>query len=77
MKQKFIRFLKDNHALKEFLMEIVPDSLDDLNEQFIDGGAEFVLCDGAIFFYKDAKTNTEWEDLNKKWIEMMKEEEVS
>jgi len=76
MKQKFIRFLKTNHALKEFLMEIVPDSLDDLNTQFIDGGAEFVLCDGAIFFHKNAKTDINWAELNEKWIDAMKEEEA-
>ncbi len=76
MKHKFIKFLKTNHALKEFLMEIVPNSLDDLNEQFIDGGAEFVLCDGAIFFHEDAKTDINWAELNEKWVEVMRVEEA-
>ncbi len=76
MKQKFIKFLKDKHALKEFLIEIVPISLDDLNEQFSDGGAEFVLCDGAIFFYKNTRTKINWMQLNKEWLEVMKEEEA-
>ena len=59
MKHKFIQFLKEQHALQEFLMEIVPECMDDLDVQFSDGGAEFVLCDGAFFFYKNAKTTVE------------------
>ncbi len=77
MKSKFIRFMREHHALKEYLMEIVPYSLDDLNVQFNDGGAEFVLCDGAIFFWKDAKTDIDWSELNEKWVTLLKEEEMS
>lgn len=77
MKEKFIKFMKKNHAFQEFLEEIRPDTIDNLNTQFKDGGAEFVLCDGAIFFYKDAKTDIDWDILNRKWVEMMKEEELS
>lgn len=77
MKDKFIKFMKKNHAFQEFLEEIHSDTIDNLNTQFKDGGAEFVLCDGAIFFYKDAKTDIDWGRLNRKWVEMMKEEEVS
>ena len=69
--------MKDHHALQEFLMEIIPHSLDDLNVQFSDGGAEFVLCDGAIFFYKNAKTDIDWKQLNEEWLEVMKEEEAT
>ncbi len=76
MKHKFISFMRKEHALKEFLIEIVPLSLDDLNIQFIDGGAEFVLCDGCIFSHKDARTDINWADLNERWLKVMKVEEV-
>lgn len=52
MKAKFIRFLKDNHAFDEYKEEILPTTFGDLDAQFKDGGAEFVLEDGCIFFWK-------------------------
>ena len=76
MKQKFIRFLKKKHAFEEFKKEISPRVMDDLSVQFTDGGAEFVLCDGAIFFWNLADTGIDWKKLNEEWLEMMREEET-
>ena len=76
MKYKFIRFLKKNHAFEEFKEEISPDTMDDLNVQFTDGGAEFVLCDGALFFWNLADTGIDWGKLNEEWLKVMREEEA-
>ena len=71
MKNKFIRFLKDNHAFDEYKQEILPYSLEDLNAQLKDGGAEFLLNDGCIFFWRLASTSINWEELSIKWVEML------
>ena len=67
MRDRFIRFMKDNHAYEEFLEEIVPFKIEDLQLQFRDGGAEFVLQDGSLFWWKDSYTFTDWESLDAKW----------
>ena len=73
MKQKFIRFLKDNRAFDEYKKEILPYSMSDLNAQFKDA-AEFVLEDGCIFFWKNSVTGIYWEGLNAQWLALIKEE---
>ena len=73
MKEMFIRFLKDHHAMDEYETEILPYSLNDLKAQLLDGGAEFLLNDGAIFFWNQATTGVDWEVLNTKWTEQLKE----
>lgn len=75
MKNIFIRFLKDNHAFDAYKKEILPYKLDDLSAQLKDGGAEFLLQDGCIFFYKDAVTGINWKELSKKWEEVCGREE--
>ena len=70
MRDKFIRFLKDNHAFDEYKKEILPYKLDDLGAQLEDGGQCFLLQDGCIFFYKDAVTGINWKDLSRKWEEV-------
>ena len=67
MKDKFITFMKSHHAFDEFKIDIFPYTMPDLDVQFKDGGAEFVLQDGAIFFWKDSKTGVDWEKLSKEW----------
>ena len=67
MKNKFIRFLKDNHAFDEYKQEILPYTLEDLNAQLLDGGAEFLLNDGCIFFWGQACTGIDWKELSEKW----------
>ena len=74
IKDKFIRFLKDNHAFDEYKEEILPYTLDDLKAQFLDGGAEFLLNDGCIFHWRLASTSVNWEVLAKKWIELLEKE---
>ncbi|MDM5264774.1 hypothetical protein PF327_11265 [Sulfurovum sp. XTW-4] len=76
MKDKFIRFLKDNHAFDEYKEEILPYSLDDLNPQFKDGGAEFLLNDGCIFYWSLATTGVNWKELSEKWKELLEKDEV-
>lgn len=76
MKDKFIRFLKDNHAFDEYKEEILPYSLDDLNAQLLDGGAEFLLNDGAIFFWRLASTSVNWEELSERWVELCSKDVV-
>lgn len=67
MKNKFIRFLKDNRAFDEYKKEIIPFKLENINAEFVDGGACFLLQDGCIFFYKDAVTGVNWKELSQKW----------
>lgn len=69
MKEKFIKFLKDNHAFDEYKKEILPYSLNDLNPQFLDGGAEFLLSDGCIFYWSLASTGVNWKELSEKWVD--------
>ena len=74
MKAKFIRFLKDNHAFDEYKEEILPYALGDLKAQFLDGGAEFLLNDGCIFFWGQACTGIDWKELSVKWAELLEKE---
>ncbi len=67
MKEKFIRFLKDNHAFDEFKREIRPYIFEDFNAQLLDGGAEFMLHDGCIFYHRVASTGVDWQALDVKW----------
>jgi hypothetical protein len=67
MKDKFIRFLKENHAFDEYKKEISPLRIGDLDNELSDGGACFLLQDGCIFFYKDAVTGVDWKALSEKW----------
>ncbi len=72
-KDLFISFMKQHHAFDEYKKEIHPHKFGDLDEQFKDG-AEFVLEDGCIFFWKDAVTDIYWEKLNAEWVALLKEE---
>lgn len=65
MKNKFIRFLKDNHAFNEFCIAI----RDDFNEVFADynGIEETLLEDGECFFWKD-QPSVDWETLHTYWF---------
>jgi len=67
MKEKFISFMKKHRAFDEFKMEIRPYTMTDFNAQLLDGGAEFMLGDGNIFFWTSAKTDIDWEKLNRIW----------
>ncbi len=73
MKQKFIKFLKENHAFQEYLEEIKPYTIKDLEVQLSDGGEQFLLQDGCIFFYHQATTSINWDDLSSKWMAMLEE----
>ena len=75
MKEDFIKFLKENHAFKEYDMEVVADSTFNHNIQTvlddIDNGkedAEGLLEDGYAFFYDTAVTDIDWQALHDKWI---------
>ncbi len=76
MKHKFINFLKSHHAFQEYITEIAPYTMKDLEVQLSDGGEEFLLQDGCIFFYKTAKTDIDWDKLNREWIDMLITEET-
>ena len=73
MKEKFINFLVSHHALDEYEQEILPYSFSDLKAQMEDGGHIFLLCDGCIFFWRQATTEVNWEQLNEKWQKCLKE----
>ena len=74
LREKFIRLLKDNHAFQEYLQEIKPWTMKNIEIQLSDGGEEFLLQDGCIFFYREATTFVNWDELNLKWVEMLEEE---
>ncbi len=80
MKDKFIAFLKENHALQEYNREVIADSSFNQNIQSvlddIDNGKEDIeglLEDGYSFFYATAVTDVDWRFLHSKWIELLKE----
>ena len=73
MKHKFIKFLKENHAFQEYQEEIKPYTMKDLEVQLSDGGEQFLLQDGCIFFYNQATTFINWDDLSSKWVAMLEE----
>ena len=74
MKNKFIQFLKDHDALYSFELEILPYTLKDLSAQLKDGGAEFLLQDGCIFFWREASTPVDWKKLNDEWVKVCESE---
>ena len=69
MKDEFIKFLKEHHALQEFKKDIYPTTMDDLDTQFKDGGARFVLEDGCLFWYKSAESDADYKTLNTEWVQ--------
>ena len=75
MKDKFIRFLKDRHCFDEYKEEILPFKLGDLTIEFESGGAEFLINDGAIFFWKHSMTDVDWKKLNDEWVGLVREHE--
>ncbi len=70
MKDKFIRFLKDHQAFDEYKEEIKPYTFEQVCNNFDDGGEEFMLQDGSMFFWKDAVTFVDWATLDKEWKEI-------
>jgi len=77
LKAKFIKFMKQKKAFAEFKIDIFPTVMSDLDTQFKDGGAEFVLEDGCLFFYKDSKIGVNWKRLNEEWVEVVRRGEES
>ena len=73
MVDKFIRFLKDNHAFDEYKREIAPHQFEGLWKD-IREMPEGVLADGYVFFYKDAKTLVDWEMIEQRWLEKLEED---
>jgi len=74
MKAKFIKFMKQKRSFAEFKIDIFHTVMSDLDAQFKDGGAEFVLEDGCLFFYKDSQTGVNWKRLSEEWVEVVREE---
>ena len=82
MKDKLIRFLKDNHAFNEFKIEVKKatkgatfDSI--MHSLKVSKSFDVALVDGVSIDYNSEITDIDWEELNKKWIELLKKEEVS
>jgi hypothetical protein len=68
MKQKFIRFLKDNHAFDEFKSATMFANnraicavwnLVELKHE--------ILSDGHVIFWKNGLSDVNWERLDKEW----------
>ncbi len=72
MKQKFIRFLKENHAFKEF--NAATDFT--FNEVWNTHRKHSLLLNGVVILYKNGLSDIDWEDLNYKWVEVIKTEEA-
>lgn len=75
LKAKFIAFMKEQQLMQEFEEDIKPCTMKDLNQQFKDGGAEFVLENGCIFFWEDSEVgNARWYEADKAWKEILNAE---
>jgi hypothetical protein len=71
MRDKLIRFLKDNHAYEEFLHEIAPFTIEDLTQR-LNTSPETILEDGYMIHYHIAESAIDWRALNEKWKEKVK-----
>ena len=81
MKEKLIRFLKDNHAFAEFKEEVTAKGYSDLDHalKVIDmhKAWNIVLSHDKAFALGNLITDIDWKELNVKWVEMLKAEELS
>ena len=82
MKDKLIRFLKDNHAFDEFKIEVKKairgSTLDSVMHNLKASKLfDIALVDGVSLDYNSEITDIDWKELNKKWIELLKKEEIS
>lgn len=75
MKGKFLRFLRDHKALQEFTQELaaVYLTVNEIDAQFLDGGAKYILSNGCMFFWADAVTDIDWAKLDREWVEIEKQ----
>lgn len=80
MKDKFIRFLKDHQAFKEYEVEIEESLIGELFSSIlerIDKEEESIsdlFADGYNFYYEDAVTDVDWKNLNYRWVELLNKE---
>ena len=72
MKQKFIKFLKDNRAFDDF-KELISfctqnDELKTLDDvwDFVELKHE-ILADGHVIFWQNGLSDVDWERLDKEW----------
>ena len=72
MKQKFIRFLKDNHAFDEF-KELISFLTSNEDFNIIEQVWDFVklkheiLSYGHVILWKNGLSDVDWERLDKEW----------
>jgi len=71
LKDELIRFLKDNHALKEFREEISPIGF---GAFFYSFGAKSIY---QVICKKSLKTDIDWKGLDHKWAEKLKKAAVA
>ena len=69
----FSRFLKDNRAYREFLIEYeLSDGFNRGVERMLRSSPEYILMDGGGFFHNKAKTGINWGALETKWVGLLK-----
>ena len=81
MKDELIRFLKDNHAFNEFKIELKKATKGATLDSVMHGlksskSFDVALKDGVALDYNSEITDIDWEELNSKWTELLKMEEV-
>ena len=82
MRDKFTRFLKDNKAWSEFLLELRKATKGATIDSVMHGlkasnSFDVALADGVVLDYGSGLTDIDWKELNMKWVEELKEEEQS
>ncbi len=81
MRDKFIRFLKANRAWDEFQLELkkatkgatIDSTMHNLK---MSKSFDVALADGVVLDYNSELTDIDWKELNMKWVDMLKNEEV-
>ena len=83
MKDKFIAFLRKNHAWAEFKKELyAQNKLGDIDNALFDvfeyveerSISQYVLANGSFFFWDKARGETDWEALSNAWAELISED---
>ena len=76
LREKFIKFLKQNHAFKEYNIEVVASanyhqSIKEILSSMNGSNVSAIFEDGYSFFWKRAVTDVDWKHLHKKWNELL------
>ena len=82
MEERLIRFLKDNKAWSEFILELRKATKGATVESVMHGlkvsnSFDVALYDGVVLDYDSDLTEIDWRELSYKWVDLLKNEEVS